>query len=285
MKKQSKYLIPNAGGYDSFVRSLSSDVCEVSPREDASPNDFASATSSGFEISEGTSSVSEPEVSPEEVRLNAPVEGILELMNSVSSKLNDCETSIHKYEQQRHQIAAEWREKKASLLEEIGQATIDRAKPVFEAYEEQLQLQQRVNEAAGLFQLAVAECEEMKSVLQTAHENNSTEDHLGHLLDLLVASQTKRDTYESLSFDHTLEFRNSQEICENLRREIGLRTIERAWPWYSGFLQCKGQSEECSAEIHRLRKERISLKEQYRECMQKLENISTQIHSIRNNES
>lgn len=314
MKTQSTYLLPNAGGFESFVGGLPEDgrgtppdpvqsPAERSPADDAASSGSFELTGSSEDKKEGSERNStsdyfspisdssnfppvnpeyeEPPMSEEEKRLTEPVQDLLDKMNSASSRLNVCEHEIHQFEAQRHQIAQEWRDKKLALLDEIGQATIDRAKPMFEAYEEQLQLQFNVNEAAELYHQAVIECTEMKAVLQTAHENGSNDDHLGHLLELLVSSQTKRETFERLSQDRTQEFQLAQKKCEDLRKAIGLRTVERAWPWFSGFLQSKGLSEECSANIQILKKEMSMLREQYRHVMHALEEISSKVHILR----
>jgi predicted nuclease with TOPRIM domain len=98
---------------------------------------------------------------------------------------------------------------------------------------------------------------------------------------MLVNVQTKRETYEHLSQDRMGEFKLAQERCVELRKTIGLRTVERAWPWFEAFMQSRGLSEECAEKIHRLRKEMAGLREEYRDCMRELESISTKVHSIR----
>lgn len=302
--KQSTYLLPNVGGFSSFVAAVGGNEGSGTPppdgEENATPTEVildsvSEARSSS--MSEFYSPVSqgddlpppsffqqpevEPEVTEEERLLTAPVQSLLDTMNSASTRMNECEQQARQLDDQRHTIAADWNAKKAELIAQIGQYAIDRSRGMFEAYEEQLQLQQAVNEATALYQEAVIECEEMKAVLQTAGDNGSTEAHLGNLLELLVGVQTKRDTFEHLSQDRMSEFKLAQERCVELRKTIGLRIVERAWPWFEAFMLSKGLSEECAEKMHRLRKEMATLRAEYRDCMHELESISAKVHSIR----
>ena len=227
----------------------------------------------------------EAQISQEERTATAPVEGILEKLNWASSHLNDCEQQIVSLELKKSAVAAEWRNQKVQLLNSIGRHVIDRAKPVFEAYEQQLQLQVALNEAAELYHEAVSELEKIKEVLVFAHDNGSSEEQLGVVLQQSVNAQTKRDSFEHLSLERTAEYKQAQAKCIELRKLVGLRTVERAWPWFEGFIQSKSRSQEFSQHIHRLKVEAARLREEYRECMQQLEAISAKVHSIRQDQN
>ena len=292
---QKTYLLPNAGGFESFVESVGRRDGSESPPplldDQEGMCSERSSSSSSLVASEFYSPVSvlvdPPPVVPddactEEERIaTAPVQGLLDNMNQASCKMMECEQEIHTFEQCRREIALEWHSRKSQLISEIGVHAIEKARPIFDAYEQQLQLQQSVNEASVLYNQAVIECEEMKQALNTANENGSTESHLGQLLGMLVSVQTKRDTYEHLSLDRTNEFKLAQTTVIELRRQIGLRTVERAWPWFEAFLQSKGQSEELTGKIHLAKKQMAGLREGYRDAMQELEAISAKVHAIR----
>jgi hypothetical protein len=214
------------------------------------------------------------------------VQGLLDKMNWASSQLNDCEQQILSLELKRSAVASEWRCRKAELLKTFGYGTIERAKPVFEAYEQQLQLQADLNQAAELYHGAVSELEKIKQVLCYAHQNpSSSTEELADLLEQSVNAQAKRDTFEHLSLDRTAEFKQAQAKCLELRKAVGLRVVERAWPWFEGFIHSKGRSHECTQHIARLKTEAARLRQEYGECMQQLEAISATVHSIRQQKS
>lgn len=222
-----------------------------------------------------------PEISQLERTATAPVQGILDKMNWASAQLNECEQQIHSLELKRTAVAVEWRNRKAELLNSIGYTALERAKPVFQAYQEQLQLQLDLNEAAELYHGAVTELQKIKEVLQFAHDNGSSLENLALLLEKSIVAQTQRDTFENLSLDRTAAYNNAQAKCGELRRAVGVRTVERAWPWFECFTQSKARSKECSDHIRRLKIEAARLREEYRECMLQLEAISAKVHSIR----
>ena len=318
MPLQSTYLLPNAGGFSTFVDSMGGESAtppmhsqSVSPQASV-PSSFdlgssplrqdsvsSSIASEYFSPTSVTSAVFplpadctpppdfevEPEPSEEEKALTAPVQGLLDVMNEAMSRMNTCEEEIHAIEAQRQKIAHEWRDKKGHLLAVIGAHTIESAKPAFEAYEEQLQLQHLVNEATSLYKQTVAECDAMKAALHAAHADGSDDAKLAELLELMVAGQTKRDTYEHLSHDRMHEFQQAQAKCLLLKKTTGLRTMERAWPWFESFLQSKGLSEECSEKIAKLKREAASLRDQYRSTMSDLESISAKVHLLRKSQN
>lgn len=228
---------------------------------------------------------SPPEISQLERVATAPVQGILDKMNWASAQLNECEQQIHSLELKRTAVAVEWRSRKAELLNSIGYTTLQRAKPVFEAYQEQLQLQFDLNEAAELYHGAVTELRKIKQVLQLAHDNGSSQENLALLLEKSIIAQTQRETFENLSLNRTAEYKTAQDKCGELRRAVGLRTVERAWPWFECFTQSTARSKECSDHIRRLKIEAARLREEYRECMLQLEAISAKVHSIRQDQS
>jgi hypothetical protein len=310
--RQSTYLLPNAGGFDSFVNAVggvpsSPEESEHSPErsvsvQDPLKEDGVRSEASGSSLSEFFSPVSdhveqsivaplrssssldgleEPPISEEERLATVPVQGLLDRMNGASTEMMRIEQEIHQLEDKRREIANEWSDRKIKLLHEIGPHAIEKAKPIFEAYEEQLQLQNSVNEATLQYNQAVIECDEMKQALHTATDNGSTDTHLGEILALLVSCQTRRDTYEHLSLDRTNEFKNAQAKVIQLRKQVGLRAVERAWPWFEAFMQCKGLSEELTDRIHALKKEMATFREEYRDSMHELEAISAKVHAIR----
>jgi hypothetical protein len=228
-----------------------------------------------------TASEDDGPISEEERLATIPVQSLLERMNKASSRMMDCEQECRELEISRQSVVSDWSEKKKTLLKEIGSHPIDKARPLFDVYEQQLKLQQSVNEAALLYNQSVIECDDMKSALYMAGENGSTEMQLGQLLSMLVSAQTKRDTYEHLSLDRMTEFKHAQQQVADLRKSVGIRTVERAWPWFEAFLHFKGLSEELTEKIHALKKEMSSLREEYRDCMQELEAISAKVHAIR----
>jgi len=296
MSKQSTYLLPNAGGFESFVQAVGT----PGERED-SPSESLNGNTREISSDTGSSSVSEyfspvshmevprvasfsidePAISEEEREATAPVQGLLDRMNHFSSRMIEVEQHIHSIEEKRRVVAHDWSEKKNELRHEIGVHAIEKTRPIFDAYEHQLQLQAAVNEATLLYNQSVIECDEMKIALTTASENGSTEAHLGELLAMLVSVQTKRDTYDHLSMGRTNEFKQAQEKVIQLRKHVGLRAVERAWPWFEAFMHSKGISEELTQKIHALSKEMASLREEYRDCMHELEAISAKVHAIR----
>jgi hypothetical protein len=299
---QKTYILPNVpGGFDSFVQTVVGDSRDGSvsppPLQEEVPVDDAivETESSSSTTSEFFSPIStivpmpavsiptedEPPLTEEERLVTAPVQGLLDKMNQASSRMIECEQELHNLESNRRRVASEWHDKKSILIRDIGSYVIERARPIFEAYEHQLQLQAAVNDATLLYNQAVIECEEMKQALNTASENGSTDNHLSDLLAMLVSVQTKRDTFEHLSLDRTNEFKVAQENVFELRKNVGLRTVQKAWPWYEAFLESKGQSEELTDRIHRLKKELDLLREEYRDSMHALEAISAKVHAIR----
>jgi hypothetical protein len=302
---QSTYLLPNSGGFGSFLKEISPDELndkESSPEKCSVEKDTLSENG-GSSLSEyfspmsacalpevlatqSSSHLQNPEdeeipISEEERAATASVQSLLDRMNSASSRMIECEQEIRKLEDERQLNASTWGDKKRSLIKEIGSHAIDRARPIFDAYEQQLQLQQSVNEAALLYNQAVIECDDMKSALQVATDNGSTDQQLADLLAMLVSAQTKRDTYEHLSLERTTDFKKAQTRVSELRKSVGLRTVEKAWPWFEAFMQSKGLGEELTNKIHVMKKEMSLLREDYRDCMQELEAISVKVHAIR----
>lgn len=307
--RQSTYLLPSAGGFEVFAHNTGgmsdsrTDESPTPPPTDTGKDTMSemggSSSLSEYYSPMSTAAVAAPCLPPEsetllrtaceedgpiseEERLaTVPVQSLLDRMNNASSRMIDCEQECRELEANRQSVVSDWSDKKKTLLKEIGSHPIDKARPLFDVYEQQLKLQQSVNEAALLYNQSVIECDEMKSALHLAGENGSTEAQLGQLLAMLVSAQTKRDTYEHLSLDRTNEFKHAQQQVAELRKTVGLRTVERAWPWFEAFLHFKGLSEELTDKIHTLKKEMSTLREEYRDCMQELEAISAKVHAIR----
>ena len=230
-----------------------------------------------------SSPMDEPEITEEERELTAPVQALLDKMNSTSTRMNECESEIMILESQRLDRAEKWIAEKAALVESIGAHFIEKARPVFDAYQEQQIEQMAVNEAVALFSQCVIECEDMKIVMQTAQDSSTSDNTpLADLLELSVVAQQRRETYEQLRSERMAAFTAVQKRVANLRKAIGIRTIEKAWPWFEAYNRCKARSDGHSSSITSLRKEMKTLKEEYKQCMQDLETISAKVHSLRN---
>lgn len=223
----------------------------------------------------------EPEITQEERELTAPVQGWLDSMNSASSRMNEIEVELMELEARRNSASESWSEQKDKLVHTIGVYYIEKVRPLFDAYQEQQNIQIEVNSATAEFSHAVRECEDKKHIVHEAQNTGVSDNQLLELLESYLSAQANRELFEQLSHDRMAEFRAAQSRCQELRRNIGLRTIERAWPWFEAYNRCKMVSESCTDRIRDLRKEMKVLRETYKDAMNELEKISAQVHNLR----
>jgi vacuolar-type H+-ATPase subunit I/STV1 len=271
--------VENAGG-----PGLTPPQSEEEDEDDDSSTNFLSITSS--EDNDDEEELRSPiMISPPklEEELTAPVQDLLDKLNTIAGRLNACESEVSEFESQKKSLHAKWNDQKRSLINSIGLLHIEKTKPVFDAYEKQQAAQNAVNETAALFMMCTVECTEMKEVLGTAQDNRSTESELGRLLEMSIESQTKRDNLEQLNLQRMSEFKAAQTELVEARKAVGLRCIEKAWPWFEAYTTHKNEYERIFNIIAKLRAEIKSLRENYRICMSQLETISEKVHHIRNN--
>ena len=223
----------------------------------------------------------EPEITQEERELTEPVQGWLDSMNYASSRMNEIEIELMELEARRNSASESWSKHKEKFIHSIGVYYIEKVRPLYDAYQEQQKVQVEVNTATAEFSHAVKECEDKKHVVHEAQNSGVADDQLFQLLESYLSSQTNRETFEQLSQDRMAEFRAAQSRCQELRKNIGLRTIERAWPWFEAYNRCKEVSESCTDRIRELRKEMKVLREKYKDAMTELEKISAQVHNLR----
>jgi hypothetical protein len=221
-------------------------------------------------------SVDEPPITEEERILTQPVQNLLDLMNSASCRMNDLELEIHALELDRSATIERWNEKKTQIIESIGAHVIEKARPLFDAHQEQLTIQASVNEAVEMFSNATQQCEVLRSRVQQASEET-----LFQLIETYVASQKSRDLFEQLSLDRTREFNDAQIRCNDLRKSIGMKVIERAWPWYEAFNKAKSDIDRLTGDIRQKRIDLKLVREQYKNAMAELEAISAKVHALR----
>lgn len=298
LRKPSTFLLPDV---DTFVRSIPGGDDGILPSS-TPPGEATSLPSFDLDERRGSSSSDNCEflspmscrdvdgvneqtlsedVSEAERTLTAPVQELLDLMNSVATKLNDSEGEVLRLEALRREVAADWKRQKEVLLKQIGAYAIEQARPLMDAFQTKQAIQVSVTEATALYSQANAECEEMRAVLQLTHETGASDSHLAELLDLLVVAQTKRDAFERLSQERMAEFQSVQDKCVSLKGEIGIRSLERAWPWYEAYTKSKVQSETLAGSIAEVRAGMQRMKEHYRTSMAALETISAQVHALR----
>lgn len=223
----------------------------------------------------------EPEITEEERQLTKPVQGLLDEMNTASSRINEIETELGGLENRRLAATEKWSNQKNQLVDSIGVYYIEKTRPLFDAYQEQQQVQVAVNTATASFSSAVIECEDKKRSLHEAQTTGAPDDQLFPLLEAYLTAQKNREKFEQWSQDRMFEFRTAQNKCQELRKTIGLRIIERAWPWFEAYNKCRLESDACTDQIRELRKEMKHLRERYRETMTELEQISAQVHNLR----
>lgn len=217
----------------------------------------------------------EGELLAQERHLTEPVQDLLDKLNTLSDKMNECESRLCQMEAQKRALYADWNAQKKSLIDSIGMHSIEKTKPVFDAYEKQQLAQAAVNEATALFLQCVAECNATKQVLA------DTQDNSGDILRMSIEAQTQRDTLEQLNQDKMTEFNKAQSELASIRKTIGSRLIHRAWPWFEAYSNHKGAYEKIYNNINTLRSEMRALKTNYRLCMSQLESISEKVHQIR----
>ena len=221
----------------------------------------------------------EPVITEEEKELTKPVQGWLDVMNSASSRMNDIESELSVLESRRVSIATNWSNQKNLFIDTIGVYYIEKARPLFDAYQEQQKVQDLVNTATASYSSAVRECERLKRELGVAQ--NSGDDDLFQLLESYLLAQRNRETFEQQSQDRMNEFRATQSKCQELRKTIGSRIIDRAWPWFEAYNKCRVENDACAVSMRELRREMKNLREKYKEAMSELESISAQVHNLR----
>jgi len=220
----------------------------------------------------------EPPMTDAERELTAPVQGFLDLMNTTSTRMNELESEIYSVENNRARIVDKWNAQKSDLIESIGLHIIEKARPLFDAYQEQRSIQELCNQAVELFSNAVKECDRLK----IASGDGSMEDsELFSLIDAHVTALKNRDMYEQLSLDRTREFNDAQFRCQDLRRSIGMRIIERSWPWYEAFDKCRCENDRLTVLSREMKKELKYLRDEYKYAMSELESISSKVHALR----
>ena len=68
-------------------------------------------------------------------------------------------------EEIRKELAAKWKSRKIELAQEIGVKTLERARPVFDAFQEQVDCQIACNEAVQLYESSVSDFNDAKANL------------------------------------------------------------------------------------------------------------------------
>ena len=272
---------------DVSMSGVERDVIEITSGESSSSsgNEFMSPMSR-FDDSParlGDIFEQEPEITEEEREITKPVQGLLDAMNSSSSRINDIESELAVLETRRLNVAEKWSSQKNDLVDTIGVYYIEKTRPLFDAYQEQQRIQVEVNTATASFSGAVRECDERKHDVHVAQTSGVADDQLFQLLESYLTAQRNRENFEQLSQDRMAEFRAAQNKCQVLRKTIGLRIIERAWPWFEAYNKCRLESDSCTEKIRELRKEMKNLREEYKEAMNELEKISAQVHEVRKN--
>ncbi len=271
---------------ESFLAATGGPTVSPPLRRD-SGDDHGSVDSANFlSVSDEEQSSEETEESPvpplleKELNLTAPVQDLLDKLNTISGKMNNCETQLSQLDSGKKALYANWNAQKKYLLESIGMHSIERTKPVFDAYEKQQLAQAAVNETTALFLQCVADCSEMKKALATAPHVNAKD-----VLKLSIEAQTKRDALEQANQERMAEFNDAQTELVNIRKTIGTKHIQKAWPWFEAYSNHKTAYEKIYNNINKLRSEMKALKANYRLCMAQLESISEKVHQIRNQDS
>lgn len=272
---------------DVSMSGVDRDVIEITSGESSCSLEFLSPMSR-FDDSParlGEIFEQEPEITEEERILTKPVQELLDVMNSTSTRINEIESELSVLENRRLSVAELWSNQKTDLVQTIGVYYIEKTRPLFDAYQEQQKIQSEVNTATASFSAAVRECEDKKHAVLEAQLSGVPDEELFVILESYLSAQRNRETYEQLSQDKMLEFRTAQNKCQEIRKSIGLRTIERAWPWFEAYNKCRVESDACTDKIRELRKEMKISREKYKEVMSDLESISAQVHQLRNQQN
>ena len=242
--------------------------------DDFPPNDFEE----DFHLATNPSISATPETpTEEEAKLVLPVEGLLERMNAIANIINGKESELHRKDTERRGLAMDWKATKLRLADDIGVATIERARPVMDLYIERLAAQEAVNAATSEYCEAASECDTTRAALSTADSQETQQ----VLMDNLVAQSNTKEVLEKLSLEKTNEFNSIQTQINELKPQIGARIIDRAWPWFEAYAKTKANSERLGKEINVIRLDISKLKNEYKTLMNQLEDISTQVHLLR----
>ena len=214
--------------------------------------------------------VVEPPISEQERVLIAPVQDILDGMNEISTLLNQLEGDLHGFDGQRRDIAKKWTVAKEEMCIEIGLSSIEKVRPLMDLYNERQLLQTAVNEATREYIEAGREYDELKQ-----------QEWSPNMIEKLQTIESKKDTFERLSVEKTVEFNAVQTLFSTLKTQLGARVVDRAWPYYEAFLASKQASESLTRAIAETRSKMKKLKDEYRQSLLLLESISTQVHQVR----
>jgi hypothetical protein len=218
------------------------------------------------------------EMTDEEKVLSVPVQGLLDEMNELCFSLNEAENEIRRLESDRVGISVEWKIKKIELLNTIGAKNLNRSRPVFEAYQEQLTLQGLVNEAVQLYTESVSEVTRIRDWLDSQSADSTT---LEDTSLLLLDAQTRRDTYQRLSNERTVEFQAASGRYIESKRLVGAKTLDKASPWFEEFSRRLVESKRVESLVEDKRRDMGKIRNRYKVIMEDLEKISQAIHESR----